>query len=328
MSLFANFRIFYSRQFIFMSFIINNVFCCVLFLIKANETKRKFILLYSDNSDREYELKLHGIDFINDIQEYDNGIEGIVLKDISILDGETAKRLAIGLFKGLKIYSFAELYASITGKIPLESFMPELFRADSGKLIYSGLKRSFEYILCLLLLIPFFIAGLIISLFIIIDDGLPVFFIQDRVGYKGKIFRLIKFRTMKKNAEANGAAFASNNDHRITRVGKLIRKFRLDELPQILNVIKGDMSLIGPRPEQIPFARKFENEIPFYSLRYNNKPGLTGWAQIHSGYAANNDQTREKLEYDLYYIFNQSVTLDLIIIFKTIKIILTGYGAI
>lgn len=328
MTLFAILRIYYSRQFILVSFIINNILILGLFFTKKKKTNRRILFLHSENSEREHELILNGIEIVTEFQKYNNDCNGIVLKDFSLLDTHTAKMIAVEMFKGVRVYSFAELYASVTGKIPIESFRPELLRTNGGRLTYLIIKRLFEYIFCLILLFPFFIAGLMISLMIMIEDGRPVLFVQERIGYKGSVFRLIKFRSMKKDAEANGPSFANNNDHRITRVGKLIRKFRLDEIPQIINVIKGDMSLIGPRPEQVPFAKIYENDIPFYRLRYNIRPGLTGWAQIHSGYATNSDQSREKLEYDLYYIFNQSIFLDLIIIFKTIKVILTGHGAI
>lgn len=328
LTIFATFRIYYSRSFILFSILINYIIAYLLLVSPYKKLRPKFILLYPENSIREQELKDHGIEFTSDLSENGGGYSGIIIKDFSVISPEISEIITRQVFRGTPLFSFAEIYSSVTGKIPLESFKPELLRTSGITAAYRLLKRLLEKTICFICFMPAFIIGAIISLLIIIESGFPVFFIQERVGYKGKTFRLIKFRTMVKNAESNGPAFANNNDNRITRIGKILRKLRLDELPQIINVIRGDMSLIGPRPEQIPFAREFEKKIPYYSLRYNLRPGLTGWAQIHSGYAANLNQTKEKLEYDLYYLFNQSIFLDIVIIFKTIKIILTGHGAL
>ncbi len=328
LTVFAAFRVYYSRSFILICFLVNYLIAYWLLIFPYKKVIPKFILLCPENSIREQELRDHGIDFISDLSNNGSDYDGIIIKDFSVISPEISELITRQVFRGTPLFSFAEIYSSITGKIPLESFKPELLRASGITAAYRLLKRLLEKTICFICFIPAFIIGLMISLLIILDSGFPIFFIQDRVGYKGKTFRLIKFRTMVKNAELNGPAFANNNDNRITRIGKILRKLRLDELPQIINIIRGDMSLIGPRPEQIPFAREFEKKIPYYSLRYNLRPGLTGWAQIHSGYAANLDQTKEKLEYDLYYLFNQSIFLDIVIIFKTIKIILTGHGAL
>lgn len=137
---------------------------------------------------------------------------------------------------------------------------------------------------------------------------------------------MYKFRSMRMDAEANGAAFAAQGDPRITRLGKILRKYRFDELPQFWNVLRGDMSLIGPRPEQLKFVEEFQSEIFDYSLRHLVRPGITGWAQVHQGYCASVNDTKKKLRYDLFYIKNISWKLDLIILVRTVKTILTGFG--
>lgn len=149
-------------------------------------------------------------------------------------------------------------------------------------------------------------------------------FFQERVGYKGKKFHVIKLRSMRNDAEKNGAQWASKNDPRVTKVGAFIRKTRIDELPQLINVIKGDMSLIGPRPERPEFTDDFERDIPGFKMRLLVKPGLTGWAQVNGGYDIS---PKEKLEYDLIYIKNMGLLLDLNTAFKTIRVIFTGEGA-
>jgi lipopolysaccharide/colanic/teichoic acid biosynthesis glycosyltransferase len=160
------------------------------------------------------------------------------------------------------------------------------------------------------------------------DSRGPVLYLQKRVGEKGKIFHLIKFRTMIENAEGDGGAvWASDGDPRITRIGRYLRQFRIDELPQFLNVLKGDMNLVGPRPERPEFVRILEEEIPYYSIRHSIKPGITGWAQVKGSYSGTIDESREKLEYDLFYLKNKSFKFDMLIIFKTIKTLMLARGA-
>lgn len=179
-------------------------------------------------------------------------------------------------------------------------------------------------IIGLTLLFP---VSLMVAIAIKSDSKGPIFYQQERVGEDGKIFRLLKFRSMRKNAEENGPVWAQVNDQRVTRVGRMIRKWRLDEIPQMINVLKGEMSLVGPRPERPIFVEQLSNEIPYYSLRNVIKPGITGWAQISYPYGASKEDALEKLKYDLYYIKRMSFLFDLTIIFETVKITLLGRGA-
>jgi lipopolysaccharide/colanic/teichoic acid biosynthesis glycosyltransferase len=147
------------------------------------------------------------------------------------------------------------------------------------------------------------------------------------MGQNRKPFRMAKVRSMKIDAEANGAAFASADDSRITGVGSFLRRYRLDEIPQFWNVLRGEMSLIGPRPEQVSFSTEYEKLFPLYGLRYNLRPGITGWAQVMKGYAASASDNYGKLRYDLYYIRNVSPLLDLEIVLRTVRVVLSGFGA-
>ena len=151
--------------------------------------------------------------------------------------------------------------------------------------------------------------------------------ITSRIGQGGTVFEVVKFRTMRVAESGRTHRFADAEEDRITRLGKFLRKTRIDELPQLWNVLKGEMSLIGPRPEQVPFVKEFEERIPFYAYRHLVRSGITGWAQVNQGYAANTAQTQTKLEYDLFYIKHLSFTLDILLIVRTIKTVLTGYGA-
>ena len=186
--------------------------------------------------------------------------------------------------------------------------------------------RALDILLSLLILLFFSPIMAIMAGSIALSTGFPVLFSQTRIGRNGSVFTLHKFRTMMASDE-DDASFAGDNLHRITPVGRFFRKTRLDELPQLWNVLKGEMSLIGPRPEQVEFDRLYEREIPFYSLRSRLRPGITGWAQINDAYASNREETVRKLEYDLFYVKNASPLLDLEIILKTVQIMLGMRGS-
>ena len=168
---------------------------------------------------------------------------------------------------------------------------------------------------------------LVTAIVIKLDSPGPIFYLQERVGKGGEGFKILKFRSMRTDAEKDGPVWAKESDHRVTRIGRIIRKLRIDELPQFINVLQGEMSFIGPRPERPEFVRLLEREIPYYSQRHLIKPGLTGWAQIRYPYGASIEDAKEKLQYDLYYIKNLSPLLDLIILFETIRIVIFGRGA-
>jgi lipopolysaccharide/colanic/teichoic acid biosynthesis glycosyltransferase len=156
----------------------------------------------------------------------------------------------------------------------------------------------------------------------------PILYRQERVGLNGKTFNVVKFRSMRTDAEKDGVPrWATAGDSRVTRVGRIIRKLRIDELPQLFSVLSGDMSLVGPRPERPFFVEQLVQDIPFYAVRHSVKPGVTGWAQVSYQYGASREDTIEKLQYDLYYVKNHSLFLDLVVLFETVGVVLTGKGA-
>jgi len=241
--------------------------------------------------------------------------------DAQLLDCKTR---GIGVEEGVKFYE------RLTGRLQVESLRASsLIFSDGFKKprLMMWTKRGVEFVLSfvgLILLSPLMV---IIAILIKIDSPGPVLYRQERVGERGKIFKILKFRSMIDNAEADGPVWAEEGDERITRVGRWIRKGRLDELPQIINVLRGDLSVVGPRPERPFFVEQLRKEISFYDQRHTIKPGVTGWAQINYGYGASEKDSLEKLKYDLYYIKNFSFLLDLLIIFGTIKIVLFKKGA-
>jgi sugar transferase (PEP-CTERM system associated) len=232
--------------------------------------------------------------------------------------------------RGIVVEEGIEFYEHLTGRLQVESLRPSFLIFSDGfkkSELTMWVKRVSGFTLSLIGLIFLSPLILVISILIKIDSHGPVFYKQERVGKRGKIFKLLKFRSMVDNAETNGPVWAENDDKRITRVGRWIRKWRLDEVPQMFNVIKGDMSFVGPRPERPYFVEQLRKEIPFYDQRFSVKPGVTGWAQIKYRYGASKEDALEKLKYDLYYIKNLSPLIDLLIIFETIKVVLFGKGA-
>ncbi len=191
----------------------------------------------------------------------------------------------------------------------------------------TAVKRVFDIVAALGLLALTLPIMLITMVLIKIDSRGPIFYRQERVGRNGEEINITKFRSMCDDAERDGPRFASARDTRVTRVGRVIRKLRIDELPQLLNVLTGEMSLIGPRPERCVFVEQLTRDIPYYAVRHSVKPGLTGWAQVRYQYGATVDDAKQKLQYDLYYVKNHSLLLDLLIVFETVSVVLTGKGA-
>jgi len=225
--------------------------------------------------------------------------------------------------------NLSEFYESITQKIPLTAINQIWFLENISqreRAAYEIFKRIFDFIFAFAFLIISLPLWLIISLIIKFESPGPIFYKQTRIGQEGKPFKLVKFRSMVKDAEKDGPKMAEENDPRVTKSGRFLRKTRLDELPQLWSVIKGKMSFVGPRAERPEFHQELKSKIPFYQERYLIKPGLSGWAQIKHGYSSSIEDNFEKIQHDLYYIKNRSFVLDLSIILKTINIILRGGG--
>ena len=233
--------------------------------------------------------------------------------------------------KGCQVLEWSDFFEKLSGTIAIDNLAPSYFIFQEGFrksrfLLYS--RRIVSLLVSFFLLVPLLPILLVVAVLIKLDSPGPVFYTQDRVGIGGRFFRIMKFRSMRQDAEGeSGPRWASKNDPRITRFGKFLRKSRLDEVPQLFNVLKGDLNLVGPRPERPVFVEELTKAIPYYSIRHTVRPGLTGWAQVMFMYCGTLEESKEKLQYDLFYIKNMSVKLDLLILFKTIKIVLLGRGA-
>lgn len=238
--------------------------------------------------------------------------------------------LDMRLRDGVAIEESTSFYERLTGKIHIEMLRPSwlIFSGNSRRVrLYKQARRALDVVVSFIGLLLSTPVMALAAIAIKLDSRGPVFYTQERVGKHNKVFKIIKLRSMRTDAEANGPAWAGESDPRITRVGRVIRKLRIDELPQFVNVLRNEMTFIGPRPERPVFVSHFERAIPYYSQRHLVKPGVTGWAQIRYPYGASIEDAMEKLQYDLYYIKNQSIVLDAIIIFETIRMVLFGRGA-
>ena len=252
--------------------------------------------------------------------------DGVMTDRSGTVDPERTRALARMKLSHVRLYSVDRIGELLTGRLGL-SHIDETFLDDQAEnYLYMPLKRIVD-IVAVLCLAPIALPlSLVVGLCVKLESNGPAIFKQERVGLHGRSFTMLKFRSMSVELEAP-ARFAARHDPRVTRVGRLIRKYRFDELPQLWNVLVGDMSLIGPRPEQASLVDAFSETIPYYPYRHLVRPGLSGWAQVQQGYAGSHEETVTKLSYDLYYVKHCSAIIDLLICLKTVRILLTGYGA-
>ena len=279
--------------------------------------------------------RLHGVPRYAEAQNLpqicgDHGIGKIVVTLDNRRGTMPIQSLMACKLQGVQIVSGIEFYEGLTGKIMVERVNPSWIIFSEGfkaGRMTSLLKRTTDILVSSIGLALSLPISLLTALLIKLESPGPVFYLQERVGEKGKTFNVIKFRSMRADAEKNGPVWANRNDSRVTRFGRFIRKVRIDEIPQMWNVLNGEMSFVGPRPERPVFVDELTKKIPYYSLRHNVKPGITGWAQVCYPYGASEEDALRKLEYDLYYIKNMSLRMDLGIIFLTAKTVLFQKGA-
>ena len=311
-------------------------------LISIAVFKLRYVTIYGNG-----EMKNRVLDSIQHFQEYqyidftgakeefpkfvqENNISLIILCREKLASSEIREILAMKL-KGVEVKSYFDYMIENEGKIEVEFITEEwLLQAYGFKILRSqiqnNIKRVFDIIMAIIIGVMTLPVMAVAAIIVRLESPGSIIYSQDRVGENGKEFKVHKFRSMRNDAEKDGAKWAQVNDPRVTKFGNFMRKTRIDELPQLINVLKGEMSFIGPRPERMVFIKELEKEIPYYNLRHMVKPGLTGWAQVMYPYGASVEDARRKLEYDLYYIKHHSLYLDMMIMFMTFKTVVFGKG--
>jgi len=262
----------------------------------------------------------------------EHGIDEIVVASDERRDNLPVDELFACKIRGVEITEILDFIERETGQIAVNLIYPSWVIYSNGFASANHLRNTLDWVfnagIALLLALFTWPVMLITAILIKLDEGMsaPIFYLQERVGLDGQAFNIYKFRSMRIDAEKNGAQMASENDDRTTTIGKFIRKYRVDELPQILNVLRGDMGFVGPRPERPEFVQQLIKNLPYYNERHNVKPGLTGWAQLKYPYGSTEEDSLEKLKYDLYYVKHRSFMLDLLILIRTVEIVLFGKG--
>lgn len=296
-------------------------------IIKEKKNKYKYVG-YVYEKEEKLENYLGKIEDIEEVVE-NNNIQEIIF--VSRKQVKVYADLVVKLkFKGITVVDYLGFLEREEGRVDVDKIddlwvlMSTGFNSFNSKL-QKRIKRAFDFIASLILLVVSF-PFMIFTYILVKRDGGPAFFKQKRIGMNGKEFEIIKFRSMKVHDPNKFSKYASENDDRITKVGHFIRKTRLDELPQLINVFRGDMSFVGPRPEWNELGHDYEKKIKNYHLRYAVRPGITGWAQTMYFYSSTIEEVKEKLEYDLYYIKYQDLFLDIVVLFKTVKIVIFGKG--
>jgi len=262
----------------------------------------------------------------------EHGIDEIVVANDERRDNLPVNELFACKIRGIEITEILDFIEREAGQIAVNLIYPSWVIYSNGFASVNYLRNALDWVfnasMALILLTITWPIMLLTALLIKLDEGLkaPVFYSQERTGLDGEPFNILKFRSMRLDAEKFGAQMASEDDPRITKIGNFLRKYRIDELPQIYNVIRGDMGFVGPRPERPQFVQSLIKNIPYYNERHNVKPGLTGWAQLKYPYGATEADSLEKLKYDLYYIKHRSFLLDLLILVRTVEVVLFGKG--
>lgn len=326
------------------------IFCAIFFVIDyitrsilknifSRSIKTNVLIIGESNVSKEIVHTLNSnphigyeVEFLPENSDFDDlkniiikkkGETIIVFNDSSLCQKKASELAYKYIFlKNTEIMNLTDFYEMIFIKEPVEILDENWFVKNiKQKKFYDFFKRLFDIILSLILIILFLPIAIVIGLLVKITDNGPIFFNQERMGRENKTFVLHKFRSMVIN---NGPIWTSQNDNRITTIGKFIRATHLDEIPQLINIFNGDISFVGPRPEQTKIINELREKIPYYDVRHIVKPGLTGWAQIHYKASASIDETREKLKYDFYYIKNATPLLDMLVLIKTIKLFFTN----
>jgi sugar transferase (PEP-CTERM system associated) len=260
----------------------------------------------------------------------DEGVTRIIVALDDLRGALPTSELVRLRIKGIQVEDAYSALAALTGRIWLRATRPSSFVFSSGfqrSATTLFLKRVIDIALALCGIIVFAPLMGLVALAVWLESRGPVLYRQTRVGLSEEVFNLVKFRSMRVDAEKGGPQWSPKNDDRVTRIGRILRKYRLDELPQFFNVIRGEMSFVGPRPERPMFVEQLRQQIPWYDERHTVRPGVTGWAQVQYPYGCSVEDAMRKLEYDLFYLKNMSIAFDMAIVFQTVRVVLFGLGS-
>ncbi|WP_287352396.1 sugar transferase [Mesorhizobium sp.] len=324
------FRFDYSRFQAAASFIQSTLWYFGLSLATRRMESHRLAIIPGGDVDRLESIQgvsWHRVNSPNTIVENASGVVADLRADLS---DEWERYIADRALSGTPVYHVKQISESLTGRVEIEHLSENTLGSLNPNQAYLKIKQAVDWISALFILVAFSPLLLFVAAAIKFDSAGPALFRQERMGYRGKIYEVYKFRTMKLGApvgDKKEEAITKAGDARITRLGQFLRKSRIDELPQAFNILRGEMSWIGPRPEALVLSKWYEAELPFYRYRHIVRPGITGWAQVNQGHVAAVDDVLEKLHYDFYYIKNFSPWLDVLIVFRTIRTMLTGFGA-
>lgn len=329
LSMVAILRIEYSGRILFFSFFVT---LAARYAIETLHIRTKGMLYYVVPGGRvNVVYKLENTLTIPMASPSLSGLSGCaIVADLHAdLDPEWERLLAEAAIAGTPVYHYKQVWEAQTGKVQIDHLSENSFGALVPSIAYQKMKRVIDLIVCALAL-PFALLMMCICAVLIKGDSAgPVFFRQRRIGFRGKMFKVVKFRTMSVTHDGGDRELSvtQSDDYRITKIGRFLRQTRLDELPQIFNILRGEMSWIGPRPEAVSLSFWYETEIPFYRYRHIVRPGISGWAQVNQGHVSSLGEIDDKLQYDFYYIKNLSYWLDILIVVRTVRVVLSGFGA-
>lgn len=323
-------RLEYSRFLIIISFVISFVWTHFS-LIRAQEKIKLSIGVLPFGNAKDV-LSLENVNWFVIENTSDPVLNcDLVVTDLRVnLTDEWDRQVSDYALSGVRVLHYKHLLESLTGQVQLEHLYENSAGSLSPQPVYMKIKHFFDWIAAAAAAIILLPLMLVVAIVVAVDSRGPVLFRQERMGYRGETFRVFKFRTMRHGSnlsDARNSAMTQSDDARITRVGRFLRTSRIDELPQIINILRGEMSWIGPRPEAVALSQWYEQDIAFYRYRHIVRPGISGWAQVNQGHVTNVEDVRNKLNYDFYYIKNYSPWIDMLIVFKTLVTMATGYGA-
>ena len=331
--MFLMLRLDYVRSLFIVSFAFCMLWYVTVYFVERRAVKLRYAIVPGGNSLELIDLTYPQWNVLESPGDYKNSYGSVVVDLRHSHLPELERFVADCALRSIPVYHTKQVKESLTGKVEIEHLSENTFGSLLPSLIYQRLKLTIDVFIVLLMLPFIFLILAVAGLATLVTSGGPVFFTQQRTGYRGVAFTVYKLRTMKSVADATNSdgerndAMTKSDDARITRLGAFLRKYRIDELPQVLNILKGEMSWIGPRPEAMVLSNWYENELPFYHYRHIVRPGISGWAQVNQGHVAEMNQVHEKLHYDFFYIKNLSAWLDFLIVLKTMRIITSGFGS-